>query len=105
MTLCWFAQANAPGAVVTGTEPDWLVETVAAVPGVTQALLHTPTTTHDPYLNDGPPPALALQVYFAGIEALETALDGPLMTLADRDWLPFTGPVSHFTMPTRPVRT
>ncbi len=88
MRLCWFAQANAAGAVVTAAELNRLAETIAPVPGVTEVLLFTPGTTHDPYLNDGQPPALALQVYFDGIEALEGALDGPLMALADPAHLP-----------------
>jgi hypothetical protein len=85
MTFCWFAQANATGAVVTEAELNWLARTVAGVRGVTEALLFTPGTTHDPYLNDGPPPALALQIYFDGIEPLEAALadNGPLMALTD----------------------
>ena len=52
---------------------------------MTEALLFTPGTTHDPYLNDGEPPALALQLYFDAIASLEAALaaDGALMALAE----------------------
>jgi hypothetical protein len=88
MRLCWFARASAPGAIVTESELEWLGETIAAVPGVTETLLFTPGTTHDPYLNDGLPPALALQVYFDAIESLEAALNGPLMVLANSASLP-----------------
>jgi hypothetical protein len=88
MTFCWFVQAAATGAVVTDAELTWLAETIAPVLGLTEALLFTPATTHDPYLNDGPPPVLALQIYFDRIEALEAALDGPLLTLADPVRLP-----------------
>jgi hypothetical protein len=88
MRLCWFARASAPGAIVTEVELNWLAETIAAVPGVTETLLFTPGTTHDPYLNDGQPPALALQVYFDAIESLEAALSGPLIALADAGSLP-----------------
>ena len=85
MPFCWFGQANATGAVVTEAELSKLAETAACVRGVTEALLFTPGTTHDPYLNDGPPPALALQIYFDDITTLEAALagDGPLMALTD----------------------
>jgi hypothetical protein len=85
MPFCWFGQANAAGAVVSEAELNWLAETAGRVRGVTEALLFTPGTTHDPYLNDGPPPALALQIYFDGIESLEAALagNGPLMALTD----------------------
>jgi hypothetical protein len=90
MTLCWFAQADAPNATVTEAELRWVAETIAPVPGVTEALLYTPAMTHDPYLNDGPPPALALQIYFNAIEHLEAALSagGPLMAFADPARLP-----------------
>lgn len=88
MTFCWFARASATGAVVTEAELDWLAETIAPVPRIVEALLFTPTTTHDPYLDDGPPPGLALQLYFDRIEALEAALDGPLMALAEPVRLP-----------------
>jgi uncharacterized protein (TIGR02118 family) len=90
MTLCWFAQARAAGAAVTESELNWLARTIAPVSGVTGALLFTPSTTHDPYLNDGEPPALAMQVYFDAVEALEAALgaDGPLMALSDPARLP-----------------
>lgn len=88
MRLCWFAQARADGAVVSDAELGWLAETIAAVPGLAEALLFTPGSTHDPYLNDGAPPALALQVYFDDIAALESALHGPLLTLADPAAMP-----------------
>src|SRR4051794_38434243 len=90
MTLCWFAQANAPGAIVTEEELSWLAGVIAPVAGVTEALLFTPGTTHDPYLNDGHPPALAMQITFDGIEALEAALGvgGPLLALAAPDAVP-----------------
>jgi hypothetical protein len=88
MTFCWFAQAAATTAVVTNAELNWLADAIAPVPGLAEGLLFTPATTHDPYLNDGPPPALALQLYFERIEALEAALDGPLLALADPARLP-----------------
>jgi uncharacterized protein (TIGR02118 family) len=88
MRLCWFVRASAPGAVVPEAELDWLARTIAAAPGVTETLLFTPGTTHDPYLNDGTPPALALQVYFSTIEHLEGALDGTLLALAAPGALP-----------------
>jgi uncharacterized protein (TIGR02118 family) len=90
MTFCWFARTDATGVTVTQAELSWLAATIAPVPGVTWALLFTPSTTHDPYLNDGEPPALALQIYFDRIEALEAALaaGGGLMALADPAVLP-----------------
>ncbi len=56
----------------------------AAAPGLRAGLLHTPARTRDPYLDDGAPPPLALELDFASIEALEAAVarDGPLAGLA-----------------------
>ncbi len=90
MTFCWFAQASATGGVVSEAELNRLAGLISLIPGVTEALLFTPGATHDPYLNDGEPPPLAMQVYFEHIETLETALasDGPLMALASPDTLP-----------------
>jgi hypothetical protein len=84
MRLCWFARGA--GESIAEAELSWLADTIANVPGMTEALLFTPATTRDPYLNDGQPPALALQIYFDGIESLEAALvsNGPLMALASR---------------------
>lgn len=49
---------------------------LAATPGLGQALIHRPASATDPYLDDGPPPPLALQLYFAELAALEAAI-GP----------------------------
>jgi len=78
MTLCWFA--TWPQAA---PEPDWLAGVITATPGLEQGLIFTPSTTSDPYLDDGPPPRLALQLYFLDIAALEAAVgaDGPLRAL------------------------
>ena len=58
----------------------WLSDVIAATPGLRQGLIYTPSSTSDPYLDDGPPPQLALQLYFDDIAALEAALaaDGHL---------------------------
>ncbi|HXA26227.1 MAG TPA: hypothetical protein VNW90_28420 [Acetobacteraceae bacterium] len=55
---------------------------LAATPGLRQALVFTPSSTSDPYLDDGPPPQLALQLYFDDIAALEAATSGHLGELA-----------------------
>ena len=75
MTVCWFAQSRTADLAC-------VVAAIAEAPGVARAVIHTPATTHDPYLNDGAPPGLALQVYCDTIEALEAALAGPLQALA-----------------------
>jgi hypothetical protein len=78
VTVCWFASfrhasPNAP----------WLSDVIAATPGLRQGLIFTPSRTSDPYLDDGPPPQLALQLYFDDITALEAAVatDGHLREL------------------------
>jgi hypothetical protein len=52
----------------------WLRRFIAATPGLQQALIFTPASTSDPYLDDGPPPQLALQLYFDDIVPLEAAV-------------------------------
>ncbi|MGB8436998.1 MAG: hypothetical protein WCE38_22360 [Burkholderiales bacterium] len=63
---------------------------VGATPGLRRALIYTPETAADPYLDDGLPPPLAAQLDFAEIEALEHALarDGHLQELAAPAALP-----------------
>ena len=69
MTVCWFAQFRRATA-----EMAWLSDAIAATPGLQQGLIHTPSSATDPYLDDGAPPELAMQLYFADIAALEAAL-------------------------------
>lgn len=66
------------------------VEIVGATPNLRKALVYTPDTASDPYLNDGPPPPLAAQLYFAELADLEAALarDGHLQALASPGALP-----------------
>jgi uncharacterized protein (TIGR02118 family) len=68
----------------------WLERFISATPGLQQGLIYMPSTTSDPYLDDGPPPRLALQLYFHDIAALEAAMatDGYLQRLASPDVLP-----------------
>ena len=67
-----------------------LTGVLGATPGLAKALLHTPATTHDPYLNDGRPPSLVVQSYFDDLQALEAAFakTGPLQALAEPSLLP-----------------
>jgi hypothetical protein len=61
-----------------------------ATPRLLKALVHTPERATDPYLDDGPPPQLVLQLYFAELPDLEAALarDGHLGALLSRDAYP-----------------
>ncbi|MBU6496953.1 MAG: EthD family reductase [Rhodospirillales bacterium] len=67
MGFCWFAEFDAAA-------PAGLAAALAGVAGMARALIHTPAATHDPYLDDGAPPALVLQLYFDEIAALEAAI-------------------------------
>ncbi len=78
MTFCLFliARGPTPSAVPATLDP-----LLAAIPGLARALVHRPASAHDPYLHDGAPPSLALQLYFSEIAALEAACAGPLSAL------------------------
>ncbi len=69
MTVCWFGQFPAASPDLT-----WLADVVARAPALRQGVIYTPSDTSDPYLDDGPPPQLVLQLYFDDIAALEAAL-------------------------------
>jgi hypothetical protein len=58
------------------SDADWqqVVTLVKATPGLTRGLVFLPARTRDPYNDDGASPALALELYFADIAALEAAL-------------------------------
>jgi hypothetical protein len=88
VTVCWFALFR-HNAEASDTDLAWLSRIVAATPGLRQGLIYTPSTTSDPYLDDGPPPALGLQLYFDEIADLESAVaaDGHLQCLASPDAL------------------
>jgi hypothetical protein len=90
VSVCWFAFFRQPGAVLTAQEDTRLSTLLAATPHLEQGLIFTPGSTDDPYLDDGAPPALALQLYFADIADLEGALasGGHLQALADAGFLP-----------------
>jgi hypothetical protein len=47
---------------------------IGATPGLVRALAHSPASTTDPYVKDGPPPSLVLQLYFAELPELEAAV-------------------------------
>ncbi|ODU55893.1 MAG: hypothetical protein ABS99_06685 [Acetobacteraceae bacterium SCN 69-10] len=90
MRFCHFITFERAGAAPPAAELAGLSAVLAATPGLDHALLHLPASAHDPYLHDGASPALALQLYFAEIAALEAALapDGRLQALADPALLP-----------------
>ena len=88
MTVCWFAlfRSEQMNVQVSDGEIAWLSEVVAATPGLRDARIFTAGNTTDPYLDDGPPPRLGLQLYFDDVMALEAALwrDGHLQALIEQ---------------------
>ena len=84
MRFCHFLNFHAEHEP-TPSERAAVSSLLAATAGVAHALLHTPASTHDPYLNDGRPPSLVIQSYFGDIQALEAAFatSGPLHGLLD----------------------
>ena len=83
MTISWHLIVR---AALGEPDPniDRVAQLVAAVPGLSHGLVFWPATTSDPYLDDGRPPVLALQLDFSAIEPLEAALasGGALHALA-----------------------
>ncbi len=85
--VCWFALSRRPDGSTGHDGLVWLDRFLAATPGLQKGLIFTPSATSDPYLHDGAPPMLALQLYFNEITALEAAMgkDGHLQSLVGRD--------------------
>lgn len=93
MTVCWFAtfrSRTASPPPINDAELAWLERCIAATPRLRQGLIYTASSTHDPYLDDGAPPQLVLQLYFDDIAELEaaTARNGHLRSIAASDALP-----------------
>ena len=72
MRFCWFGVFWGAGA--TDEEVSGVSRVFGGVAGVSRAVIHTPARTHDPYLDDGAPPGLVLQVYFQEVSDMEGGL-------------------------------
>jgi uncharacterized protein (TIGR02118 family) len=93
MNFCLFIvfhDREKPAARLSVAEHARLDALLRGVPGLEQALVHTPARAHDPLLDDGAPPQLALQLYFDRLLDLEAAAGrgGPLHALDEPDLLP-----------------
>lgn len=86
MSIAWFA-AFRHEAALSDADRAWMEPVLAATPALSRALIHTPASTRDPYLDDGRPPALVLQLYFADPAGLDAA-QKHLQILATPDALP-----------------
>jgi hypothetical protein len=87
--ICWFALFRKSDGVVSNDALDWLNNVLAATPDIHKGLIFTPSSTSDPYLDDGPPPMLGMQLYFNDIAPLEAAMakNGYLQALVGVDAL------------------
>jgi hypothetical protein len=89
MNTCLFLTFKSGGAVAAA-ELAQLTGFLRATPKLAKALLHTPASTSDPYVKDGPAPSLVLQLYFDQLPDLEAALsrNGHLGALGSPDEFP-----------------
>lgn len=89
MRTCLFLSFRFTAELATA-EADKLAELLRTTPNLATALMHTPESTSDPYVKDGPAPSLVLQLYFAELPELEAALarSGHLGALASPDEFP-----------------
>jgi hypothetical protein len=93
MSFCLFIvfhNRTNPAARISDAEHAALTAVLRSVSGLARGLVHTPAHAHDPLLDDGTPPQLALQLYFDRLLDLEAAAAraGPLQALAAPDELP-----------------
>ena len=87
MAFSWFAffkDAGRSGAL-DRADRERLCELLSSAPGFLRAYLFTPARAGGPFVNDGPPPRLALQVDFVDLPRLEAAI-GPHGGFAPLVW-------------------
>lgn len=72
ISLYLFLRHRGPSTLpLSATERKRIAGRLRATAGIETALIFTPEATNDPYLDDGPPPLLAMQVYFADPACLD----------------------------------
>lgn len=89
MNTCLFLTFKS-GSDIAADELAQLRRFLRATPKLDSALLHTPASTSDPYVEDGPSPSLVLQLYFAELADLEASVSrsGYLQALTSRNDFP-----------------
>jgi len=89
MTACLFLAFSFTASPSAG-ESAKLDVLLRSTPKLGKALVHTPASTSDPYVKDGPSPTLVLQLYFNELAELEGALSrsGHLSALTSRESFP-----------------
>lgn len=90
MSMCLFLTFRPDNPSALDDEIARLIDVLRAVPQLRKALVHSASRASDPYLDDGPPPSLVLQLYFAELPDLEAtvARDGALRILLSHDAFP-----------------
>ena len=73
MTICLFLSFRS-AALLPAVGSSKLDAFVRATPKLVKGLLHSAAFASDPYVKDGPSPSLVLQLYFADLPDLESAL-------------------------------
>jgi uncharacterized protein (TIGR02118 family) len=66
MSFCLFAVFSEPF--------DGIPPLIRGIPGLEKVHIYTPGQARDPFLSDGAPPPLVLQLYFASLSSLEAAV-------------------------------
>lgn len=85
-----------------------ILEIVRSTPRLRRAHIHTPSTSKDFYIDDGPSPTLALQLDFATLSDLEATLtvNGHLQAMANGRWASLENcAVEQQAMAVRPFAT
>jgi hypothetical protein len=90
MSTCLFLTFRPHNPSALEGEIARLSDVLRTVPRLRNALVHTASRASDPYLDDGPPPPLMLQLYFAELPDLEATIarDGALKMLLSPDAFP-----------------
>lgn len=73
MSTCLFLSFRFDSEPAAG-ETAKLDRLLHSVPQLEKALIHSPASASDPYVEDGAPPTLVLQLYFAALPELEEAV-------------------------------
>jgi len=95
-----FGHGGDPAARISPDDDAKLFALLRRLPGLDRAHVYAPALAHDPFVDDGAPPRLVLQLYFRTIAELETAAarGSALSTLAS-DFPSLAGvPITHEAM-------
>jgi hypothetical protein len=92
MDTCLFLVFRPRNAALSKEEIAKAGSLVTELPMLRKVLIHTASAASDPYIKDGAPPDLVMQLYFPSLTALEAATaHTSLQALASRDLFPALG--------------